>query len=51
MPRRDATIVCLPDNVAALGGGAWMNLFFWLLLNLAVPIAKPIFTLALVAPA
>ncbi|MBB5460904.1 MULTISPECIES: hypothetical protein [unclassified Paraburkholderia] len=28
-----------------------MNLFFWLLLNLAVPIAGPIFTLALVAPA
>ncbi|SMG24037.1 hypothetical protein [Paraburkholderia susongensis] len=28
-----------------------MNLFFWMLLNLAVPIAGPIFTLALVAPA
>ncbi|WP_176377852.1 hypothetical protein [Paraburkholderia youngii] len=28
-----------------------MNLFFWVLLNLAVPIAGPIFTLALVAPA
>ncbi|MEX3788260.1 hypothetical protein [Paraburkholderia sp. BR14374] len=28
-----------------------MNLFFWLLLNLAVPIAGPILTLALVAPA
>ncbi|HEX3379054.1 MAG TPA: hypothetical protein VHU21_04520 [Paraburkholderia sp.] len=28
-----------------------MNLFFWILLNLAVPIAGPIFTLALVAPA
>ncbi len=25
-----------------------MNLFFWLLLNLAVPIVGPIFTLALV---
>ncbi|WP_227749234.1 hypothetical protein [Paraburkholderia atlantica] len=28
-----------------------MNLFFWLLLNFAVPIVGPIFTLALVAPA
>ncbi|KXU87651.1 hypothetical protein CI15_16100 [Paraburkholderia monticola] len=28
-----------------------MNLFFWMLLNLAVPIAGPVFTLALVAPA
>jgi hypothetical protein len=28
-----------------------MNLFFWMLLNLAVPIAGPIFTLALIAPA
>jgi hypothetical protein len=28
-----------------------MNLFFWMLLNLGVPIAGPIFTLALVAPA
>ncbi|WP_233801208.1 hypothetical protein [Paraburkholderia sp. HP33-1] len=28
-----------------------MNLFFWMLLNLAVPIAGPIFTLAMVAPA
>ncbi|WP_205999971.1 hypothetical protein [Paraburkholderia sp. Ac-20342] len=28
-----------------------MNLFFWMLLNLAVPIAGPLFTLALVAPA
>jgi hypothetical protein len=27
-----------------------MNLFFWMLLNLGVPIAGPIFTLALVAP-
>jgi hypothetical protein len=27
-----------------------MNLFFWTLLNLGVPIAGPIFTLALVAP-
>lgn len=27
-----------------------MNLFFWLLLNLGVPIVGPIFTLALVAP-
>jgi hypothetical protein len=28
-----------------------MNLFFWMLLNLGVPIVGPIFTLALVAPA
>ncbi|MFM0222404.1 hypothetical protein [Paraburkholderia dipogonis] len=28
-----------------------MNLFFWMLLNLGVPIIGPIFTLALVAPA
>jgi hypothetical protein len=28
-----------------------MNLFFWLLLNLGVPIIGPMFTLALVAPA
>jgi hypothetical protein len=28
-----------------------MNLSFWILLNLAVPIAGPVFTLALVAPA
>ena len=28
-----------------------MNLFFWTLLNLGVPIIGPIFTLALVAPA
>jgi hypothetical protein len=28
-----------------------MNLFFWMLLNLGVPIFGPIFTLALVAPA
>ncbi|CAE6797494.1 hypothetical protein [Paraburkholderia aspalathi] len=27
-----------------------MNLFFWMLLNLGVPIVGPIFTLALVAP-
>ena len=27
-----------------------MNLFFWMLLNLGVPIIGPIFTLALVAP-
>ncbi|CAB3713293.1 hypothetical protein LMG24238_04327 [Paraburkholderia sediminicola] len=27
-----------------------MNLFFWILLNLGVPIVGPIFTLALVAP-
>jgi hypothetical protein len=27
-----------------------MNLFFWMLLNLGVPIVAPIFTLALVAP-
>lgn len=28
-----------------------MNLFFWMLLNLGVPIVGPVFTLALVAPA
>jgi hypothetical protein len=28
-----------------------MNLFFWMLLNLGVPIIGPVFTLALVAPA
>ncbi len=28
-----------------------MNLCFWMLLNLGVPIIGPIFTLALVAPA
>ncbi|WNC88242.1 hypothetical protein RI103_10885 [Paraburkholderia sp. FT54] len=28
-----------------------MNLFFWMLLNLGVPIIGPIFTLALVVPA
>jgi hypothetical protein len=28
-----------------------MNLFFWMLLNLAVPVTGPILTLALVAPA
>src|ERR1700761_1241286 len=28
-----------------------MNFFFWMLLNLGVPIIDPIFTLALVAPA
>ncbi|MFL9890323.1 hypothetical protein [Paraburkholderia sp. RL17-381-BIF-C] len=28
-----------------------MNLFFWMLLNLGVPIIGPIFTLTLVAPA
>ncbi|MCC8391354.1 hypothetical protein LJ656_02035 [Paraburkholderia sp. MMS20-SJTR3] len=28
-----------------------MNLYFWLLLNLAVPVVGPVFTLALVAPA
>jgi hypothetical protein len=28
-----------------------MNFFFWVLLNLGVPIIGPIFTLVLVAPA
>jgi hypothetical protein len=40
----------LSDYGLPRAGRAAMNLFFWVLLNLGVPVAGPVFTLALIVP-